>query len=364
MIEGWIDLKAPERSFAMRIADRIVPLAVALLVVVPVWPAPARTESPPLATPPRQAEPWTPPETTIPRFFVSATASLFEQGLADPRGCEYRTIRIALGAVWGGNAHEVATSGWILPAADGGKPRHAVAWSGLVYPLIEAGDPADLDADVRACTAPTGPAGRPRTFGGFGGNDAAFSVGVESLHPIKVCLLLRLGRADLAEAVWEQGLGRRTGPKPSGPKPKLDLNSYGVSYLSLASDLAWYRFDRAVCAHMRGDDPLALADARALDALARSVEAKAEAMGFVRPEGRTRYIDFLDQAPELLADQERRAREREQPAPPSPAQGPGRIAGLIRNLDQVAVRQWSQPGGIAESSPPGVLNRKHDGSAP
>jgi hypothetical protein len=37
--------------------------------------------------PPRRKEPWTPPRTKLPRFLASATSVLFEQGMADPRGC-------------------------------------------------------------------------------------------------------------------------------------------------------------------------------------------------------------------------------------------------------------------------------------
>ena len=149
-------------------------------------------------------------------------------------------------------------------------------------------------------------------FNGFGSNSEDSSIAVKSLHPIKVCLLLRLGRADLAEQFWAAGTGRTIRPKPAGAGPKLDLNNYGVSYLSLATDLAWYHFDRAICARMRGDDPIALADVRALDALALAVETKAEAMGFSRPDRQvpaaqvTPYIEFLTQLPEFREDQERR----------------------------------------------------------
>ena len=216
------------------------------------------------------------------------------QGLADPRGCEYRTIRIKVGGVWGGQAQEVSTYGWVLPVAAGGKPRHAIAWSGLVYPLAGSGEPVDLDGDIRALEDAAGRAnaaakGRPGQqvgFNGFGTNSEGSAVSVATLLPIKVCLLLRLGRADLAELIWAAGTGRPKDPepKPVGARPKLDLNSYGISYLTLARDLAWYRFDRAICAHMRGDDPLALADVRALDALALAVDTRAEAMGFARPD--------------------------------------------------------------------------------
>ncbi len=358
----------------------LAPLALALLIVGEASPPPARAGEPTLPLSPSQAEPWVPPATSLPRFLVSASAALFDQGLADPRGCQYRTIQIAVGSVWGGQAHDVATSGWVVPAADGGEPRHAIAWSGLVYPLTGVGGPADLDADVRALEDAAGngradvapkdrPAGR-RAFGEFGTNNEGSPVAVGSFHPIKVCLLLRLGRADLAEAAWAAGIGPSTAPNPGGPGPKLDLNSYGVSYLSLAGDLAWYHFDRASCALMRGDDPLALADARFLDSFARAVAAKAEAMGFARPDRRARpgretpYFDFLVQLPELLADQERRARERANP--PAPPRGEGRearIAALIRDLDQVAARQWSQPGGVTLGESPIIKELIAEGDA-
>lgn len=358
----------------MRPTTRI-PLALILLIASTSGRDPALAEEPTLPTPPRQAEPWGPPPTSLPRFLVSATATLFDQGLADPRGCEYRAIRIAVGGVRGGQAHEVATSGWVLPAADGEKLRYAIAWSGLVYPLAGTGGPADLDADVRAALgdgagadAPKSPRARQRAFNGLGVNNEAASVSVATPLPIKVCLLLRLGRADLAEAVWAAGLGLDGAPKPGGPRPKLDLNSYNVSYLSLATDLAWYHFDRAICAHMRGDDPLALADARALDALARAVDTKAEALGFARPDRQAArpgkaapYIEFLRQLPEILADQERR--EKERAAPQAPPRGEGRVAALIRDLDEVAARQWGQPGAVVLGESPIIRNLIAEGDA-
>ncbi len=322
----------------------------------------APAEETALPTPPRQGAPWASPRTNLPKFVVSATAILCEQGLADPRGCEYRTIHIVAGTVWG-QGQEAVTRGWVLPVASGKKPTHAVAWNGLVYPLSAVDEPADLDADAcsiaHAATAlrASGAAGtRPahqNLFLGFGSNNEGSAVDVTSLHPIKVCLLLRLGRTDLAELVWNEVTGRPARPRPLGAGPKLDLNAQGLSYLSLARDLAWYHFDRAICAHMRGDDRLALADVRALDALALAVDTRAEAMGFGRPDRpvppgqQAPYIEFLGQLPEFRDDQERRARERASPPPAVAGAGPrARVEKLVRSLDQVAVRQFSQPGGV------------------
>jgi hypothetical protein len=343
---------------------RRAPLVLALLVAPTIGLPSARGDERSLPTPPRQAEPWTPPSTTLPRFLVSATTALCDQGLADPRGCEYRRVKLTVGSVWGAQGHGIETGGWVLPAADGGKPRHAIAWNGLVYPVAGVIGPGDLDADIRALVAaadaaPKDQLARRGGFNGFGTNDEGSSVDVKSFHAIKIGLLLRLGRADLAESLWDAVTGRRNAVRPAGAGPKLDLNSYGVSYLSLARDLAWYHFDRALCAHMRGDDPIALADARFLLAFVRAVELKAGAMGFERPEGMgsrgepAPYIEFLAQLPELLADQERRAWERAKPPAASRGVGPeARAAALIRDLDQVAARQWGQPGGVVLGESP------------
>jgi len=168
-----------------RYADILLILAwSAVLPAVADGPRPA----PPFAgkglpEPPEQGRPWTAPASRLPRFLVDATATLFGQGLADPRGCEYRSIELGCGSPWGG-AGIVATHGWVLPAAGGEVPRFAVAWSGLVYPVVSVGEPADLGRDVleleaaaNAGRADVAPAARPpggsadrRGFLGFGAN--------------------------------------------------------------------------------------------------------------------------------------------------------------------------------------------------
>src|SRR5262245_33991890 len=57
-----------------------------------------------MPVPPQQNMPWTPPAEPFPEKLLTATVKLFEQGLADPRGCEYREIEVVAGSVWGGAA--------------------------------------------------------------------------------------------------------------------------------------------------------------------------------------------------------------------------------------------------------------------
>ena len=52
----------------------------------------------------------TPPATKLPRFLVAATAALFEDGIADPRGCEYREVEIGDRAI-------SKIRGFVLPRA-------------------------------------------------------------------------------------------------------------------------------------------------------------------------------------------------------------------------------------------------------
>jgi hypothetical protein len=140
------------------------PFAVAALtrlVTSAAWPAPVplttpeRRPSPPftgkaLPEPPQQKEPWTPPKTTLPESVVTATRALFDAGLADPRGGEYRVIEVGTGSCWSGDARTVRTHGWVFPAEKAQKQRFAVGWNGLVYPVVSVGREANLRADLRA----------------------------------------------------------------------------------------------------------------------------------------------------------------------------------------------------------------------
>ncbi len=108
-------------------------VVLAGLGAAPYRPAP-KFEGNSIPDPPRQKEPWTPPQTKLPRFLVSATAALFEQGMADPRGCEYREVEMGDGTI-------VKTRGFVLPERAGEAGRFVVSWDGVVYPALSVGAP-------------------------------------------------------------------------------------------------------------------------------------------------------------------------------------------------------------------------------
>lgn len=331
-----------------------------------------------LPSPPQQDAPWSPSASGLPINFVTAAARLFEQGLADPRGCEYREVGIAIGSVWGG-AGVFETRAWVLPAAAQGGRRFAIGWNGLVYPLVSVGARADLRADVLAVVRADEEARakwaaeRPefRFYRHRNAMSEGGSLSHRGLLPMKAALLLRLGEGELARAVW--------GTWTTGMRA--DTNDDAVHlkdpYLMLASDWAWALFDRAVTAHMRGDDRLSLLSARALASIRPEVEAEFEARRIYASGGpyavsdlHSRYLSFLTPLPLLLADQERREAERGKTAGTTPRARAARdvaagasVEGLIDALDEVNARQWGQPGGVDLGEDPRVIALAAKGEA-
>jgi hypothetical protein len=94
-----------------------------LLVLISVCqPSVSRSDGAPLQVsefpePPQQQARWEVSANIFSSELVSATKTLFEQGLADPRGCDYREIDIHVGEVWRGDGGMIKTHGWVLPGA-------------------------------------------------------------------------------------------------------------------------------------------------------------------------------------------------------------------------------------------------------
>src|SRR6185436_7642753 len=94
---------------------------------------------------------------------------------------------------------------------------------------------------------------------------------------------------------------------------------------------------------------------RLLTAAAPQIEAEAIRRGQIPERGgddqaEARHITFIEQLPLLVADEERRARREARPKldPQVVAalDPPARVKLLIEHLDEVAARQWGQPGGV------------------
>jgi hypothetical protein len=143
-----------------------------------------------LPEPPKQHEPWTLTMAEgIPDYVVNVTASVFDAGLADPRGGEYREIELQGG---------LKTHGWAFGS-------FAVGWNGLLYSVLSAGAPADLDKDVRTIAGAQPWSGRlalqrdaPPVQTAFWSNMQS----VQTIAPLSIALLLRLDRLDLAALLW------------------------------------------------------------------------------------------------------------------------------------------------------------------
>jgi len=316
-----------------------------------------------LPQPPKQKVDWTAPVTKLPESFVVATRTLFDLGLADPRGCDYRMIKLTIGI-------DQPFRGWVLPAEGKATERFAVCWNGLVYPVTSVGEKADLKADILAAIKADKAAledqkDRFLDMLRFNPTSAAgewTALTHETILPLKACLLLRIGEEELARELWSAWSDRIQ-----------DVNNNAEykekPFLVLAANWTWYAFDRALSAHIRGDDRLALLGARDLLPIQKETQAAAVKLGVQRytTEGvrervskdrksrelqtfqgevqRPLFLQTPSALPALVADQERRAKEAPVPRQaPEPLDKAARIAALVRDLEEIQVPQFSQPG--------------------
>lgn len=259
-------------------------------------------------------KPWTPPVTKLPPTWIDAANFMLAHGMGDPRGGEYRKATVQVGQVWNGDAGIQTIHGWILPN------REIVAWNGLTYRSVKVGEPADLTKDVHDLAKVKA----PFPFGA-GGNQEAASLKPGG-HTISVPLLLILGKPQYAETVLAY----------LHPDPALH------PLTNLVFQYAAVRFDRAVAAHMRGDDLLAAEDAGALQELRPEFESVIQR----NPTRGVERMDFLEPCGVLVEDSLRRLHE------PERKKSFDRIAALIQELDQVNARQWGQPGGVSLGADP------------
>lgn len=355
--------------FAMVFVLLIAAAASAQQVEPMQEPAPLRVYI--IPTPPQQSLAWETPATTLPEKLVTATAKLFGQGLADPRGCEYREVEIMVGSVWGG-VGRLKTHAWVLPSSSSPSPYdpgYAVGWNGLVYPILSSGERANLRQDVLALVeadekmrakwateSPNVPFYRFRHA-----SAESYSLSHQSMLSLKVPLLLRLGEGELARKVWDAWT--------AGMSAEVDDNAFHLKdpYLMFATEWVWALFDRTLTEHMRGDDRLALLHVGSLGRIRYLVEREAAARKVVPPEyvqaapgerPQPQYLPFLEPLSALSYDQQVRQLERgELGGVISPLEKRSRhtvgastsVGDLIRDLGEVSARQWGQPGGVSLS---------------
>src|SRR5205085_57668 len=109
-------------------------LATAALALAPTCAMADSPDAPHLArqsvpVPPRQKARWTPPKSIVPDKHVKAAELLFAQGLADPRGCEYRNVSLVTdNADYRPTVQEVHA--WVLPGPADAEYRFAICWNG------------------------------------------------------------------------------------------------------------------------------------------------------------------------------------------------------------------------------------------
>ncbi|WP_017851710.1 hypothetical protein ACO1KB_12450 [Leptospira interrogans serovar Szwajizak] len=294
--------------------------------------------------PPSQQLPWTAPDTKLLKKLTNVVPVLFEQGLADPRGLEYRSIVVRVGSVWG-NSHTIQTRGWVIDSF------YAIGWNGLVYPVISIGEKQNLRSDILSIVSkdkkeraeyekkyPGETINRSRYSYSAFSEDRALSE--KSLLPLKVALLLRLNEVELAETLWK-----------SLDQLDTDENetSFKDPYLLLIQDLVWAYFDRAVCAHMRGDTSIAFTSASILSKLQKAVDLEAKKRGFQESIRLIHHV--LASLPELLSDEERRLntpRNKDVSTLLNELSDDPivKTKALIELLDEISARQFGQPGGV------------------
>ena len=287
----------------------VADLLIGWLVLGTFWgtawsePRTQQTSSDELPVPPRQADPWTPPRCEVPQGLLKQAEGLFRHGLADPRGLEYRQIELVAREYDQGLGYGVlSTRGWVLPQ-EWHKRRMAVAWNGVVYPVVKIGPLANLREDVlailaadkaeREVWAKENPGERFGRY--YGPLFERCLLSHEALMKLKLYLLLRLGEGELAQqywATWKIGTDEPSlGSVESAPETKTKEDA-------LESPEEWEDslLDRTICAHLRGDDEVALASARF------HVRVRAA----IPPPELPRPSTENESAALLLADQERR----------------------------------------------------------
>ena len=298
-----------------------------------------------LPTPPMQHDPWKPPVGGPGDVFAGAVSVIFDSGLPDPRGCAYCQVSVPR-LLLAGRMQIVQTHGWVLPA-DAGAQQFAICWDGLIYPVAAVGKPADLKADAAAALRQeekllsdyetANPGRQYSTLWDPQGPGQAVSP--DGALPLRACLLLRLGEADLATQLWQAAM------LDYGSTMSVAIHR-DDPFLVFAVEWAWARYERALIYHCRGIAPLALTEMNGLDGLKQRLADQAAARGFSRSDAHG-FLAFLDDVPTMLAEE----------------QHPRSIEDLIHDLPDVRLEPHSVPLTLDYADSPTMVELVLHGSA-
>lgn len=247
---------------------------------------------------------------------------MFDAGLADPRGLEYREVEFLGAPAWRTPGETgLPSRAFVLPSSDS-SARFAVAWDGQIYRVSRVGQTKDPRADLSAMKPPAH------------ANEPWFS----SITPAQN---LDFSTATVLKAVMAERLGA-----PRSLFSEIQLKGAALPFVTQVSN-------RGAGAHLRGDDAAALALLRKAK-LARG--SLSEAFGTNDPPIFNFQLFFNSQPSlqlgddeQLLADQERRAQERA-----APRIFPDTLSRLIGDLQNVDARQHMIPGSVSLVGDPRV----------
>lgn len=264
--------------------------------------------------------------------FGRVVKRMFDAGLADPRGLEYREVEL-LGApqmLRREGERVPLPRAFVLPSTDD-KARFAIGWNGQIYRVTRVGELKDALADLAAMKLRPLDKGQ-QFFERDGGNNLDFSM------------------PTVLKAVMAERLGA-----PRSLFSEIQLKGAALPFVTGLSS-------RARFAHLRGDDQTALA------LLRREKFARESLRDVLDAQTKSPYSEFgsLSSVPDdalLLLDQERRARE--QLAGPTAVPSTP-LDRLIDDLQNVDAQQMTLPGSVnfLDDARVRALVNKGDGAVP
>ncbi len=277
----------------------------------------------------RRGHEWTPPKTSIPENYVKTTQALLNHGLNDPRGGEFHKVTIVVGNAAWSQVGEREAYGWVT------KDHTVVAVDGLIYPIKSDKGPADVTSLYKPDVSSGQRMIRP--------GDRAVPVGfATTLLP---ALLLIHGDTKEAEDSYKVLCA-------STMDPVLDVYA-GLTHR--------YRMQTAQCL-MDHQDSAAVKWAEGM----AEVSAIREKAGVNYGKDTVGWRLEADEPIAILRDAKRRASHPKKPldlAALSTKDEKTRFAELMEGLDDVAAKQWGQPGGLEWNSDPTIQAIVKEGQA-